>query len=456
MKFGLREKLALPLVASLIALTLTFHFYLKDRMLEDEKANYFKYQKNYLGAVEQVVSRLLLSGDLAELYATMNEYIEINDSWKQAAIFSHNGTKLYPLTELKSYSGKYIEKLEYVVTGDNKNIASINVWIDWEKENDEILEHVHELEIISLLIFLVMTIVSSLWLNKLIRSPIVELEDAAYKISQGDYDSTLPLASDDELGRLTRAFERMTNDIKEHEANLVVAKETAEKASNAKSLFLARVTHELRTPMNAILGLGQLLHSDTVNPLDEQHKALMEEMLNSGQHLLTLIDQVLELSKIESDEIIITPEPTSLNNTLHECITMSEIIANERNITFENKMIADINVLVDYQHFRDVILNILSNAIKYNRENGAISINREDTPHQVKIAITDQGEGINEKDIKKLFQPFERLGKENSDIRGIGMGLIISKRLLELMGGSIDIDSTPGEGTTIWITVNKA
>lgn len=456
MEFGLRFKLALPIFGSLLILIAIFHFYLAQEMLNDEKEHYFSYQYKYMEAIERVVSRLVLSGDLAELYATLDEYDTKNEEWLQIAVYGKQDKLLYPLSGLPSYEGEYIEVIERKVYGDEEPVGKLVVWLNWQEESDEIYEHIYRLEVIVFTVFVIVTILANAWLNRLVRKPIVELQEVAHKISAGNYDSRLPPATKDELGQLTRAFERMSVNLKEHEASLVLAKEVAEKASNAKSLFLTRVTHELRTPMNAILGFGQLIATDTANPLDEQHKVLIEELLSAGQHLLDLIDQVLELSKIESDEIVVRAEANSLNNILHECITMSEITANERGITFDNKIAADIKVMVDYQHFRDVILKIISNAIKYNRDNGIITITREDKPDNVKIGITDQGEGISEEGISKLFQPFERLGKENTDIRGIGLGLIISKCLLELMGGSIEIESAPGKGTTVWITIKKA
>lgn len=457
MVLGLRSKLILPLLASLLMLTAILHFYVSEKLLENEKKHFFEYEIKVLKAIEPVVSRLLLTNDFAELFASMNEYQEDNKNWKQITIVSSSGKKLYPFSEIEDIKGEFIQKLDYRIGEDDGQIATLSVWVDWSDENKEIYEHVTELERIAFIVFLVVIVFSSILLNRMIRKPIVDLENAAYKISAGDYSSSFTMASKDELGKLSRAFEKMSFDLRENEQQLIKAKEAAEKASNAKSEFMTRVTHELRTPMNAILGLGQLIDTDTANPLHEQHKVLMEEILNSGKHLLGLIDKVLELSRIDSGEISLSLGELVLRNAIHECVSMMCREAEQKNIKLVNKLDEDLEIMInaDYERFRDVILNILSNAINYNREDGSVFITAEDLGDKVRIGIRDEGDGLSADEINKLFQPFQRLGRQSTDSQA-GMGLVISKKLMELMGGSIDVDSSPGNGSTFWVTVHKA
>lgn len=232
------------------------------------------------------------------------------------------------------------------------------------------------------------------------------------------------------------------------------AKELAQKANKAKSDFLARMSHELRTPMNAILGFTQVLAMDEKNPLLDYQKENLERVSSAGNHLLRLISEVLDLSKIESGNTDLTLATVDLVPIVDNAISISQAIADEKCITLKYEKIPECSYFVETDPLRlkQVILNLISNAIKYNFKNGSVSISYEKLMNgSLRIGVRDTGCGISGSNKDKIFKPFERFHKDVSTIEGTGIGLAISKQFIELMGGLIGFESDVGEGSFFYI-----
>ncbi len=238
-------------------------------------------------------------------------------------------------------------------------------------------------------------------------------------------------------------------ELKQAEQALIKARDEAEHANNAKSEFLSSMSHELRTPMNAILGFGQLLEIDA--GLDEDQLDYVDEILKAGRHLLQLINEVLDLSRIESGKINLSLELLPCAELIGECLALVKPIAQVHGITINDAPIDGYLIRADRTRIKQVLLNLLSNAIKYNRPQGAVSIQVTAQDGVVRMAVSDTGYGIPAVRQQELFQPFSRLGAEETDIEGTGIGLTISRRLMQMMGGTIDMDSEEGRGSTFWI-----
>jgi PAS domain S-box-containing protein len=235
------------------------------------------------------------------------------------------------------------------------------------------------------------------------------------------------------------------------------AKLAAETANRAKSEFLSNMSHELRSPLNAILGFAQLMDTGTPAPTPDQ-KDSIDQITQAGWYLLELINEILDLAQIESGKISMSPEPMSLAEVLADCLAMIEPQARTRGIrvSWVGPLCA-LHVRADRTRVKQVFVNLLSNAIKYNREGGAVELSCETRPGgRVRINVRDTGLGLSAIDLAQLFQPFNRLGQAAGTEEGTGIGLVVSKRLVELMGGEIGAHSRVDEGSVFWVELHAA
>jgi signal transduction histidine kinase/CheY-like chemotaxis protein len=257
--------------------------------------------------------------------------------------------------------------------------------------------------------------------------------------------------SEQRWDRVLTFFEDVT-DRNRNQAALIEAKTMAEKASKAKTEFLSSMSHELRTPLNAILGFSQLFEYD--QSLGEQRQSNAQAINNAGQHLLKLIDEILDLSRIESGNIDISMEAVSLEVVINESLSWVADMAESRkvNINFDASPCRDIIVEADAIRLKQVFLNLMSNAVKYNCEGGSVNITCAPGLNDcIRISIADTGPGISADRISQLFKPFNRLGAEFSGVEGTGIGLVITRQLIHLMKGELEVDSSPGEGSTFTV-----
>ena len=248
------------------------------------------------------------------------------------------------------------------------------------------------------------------------------------------------------------------NDItkrRQDELNLKHATSVAEKANLAKSDFLSKMSHELRTPLNAILGFAQLMERASPPPTASQTKRL-HHIIKAGWYLLDLINEILDLAVIESGKLALLPTAVSLAEVMSECHTMTELQAQKHNVQINFAPIDPAWLVhADRTRLKQVVLNLLSNAIKYNRENGTVEVKCTATPERIRINIKDSGEGLPPEKLAQLFQAFNRLGQEHSSEEGTGIGLVVTKQLVELMGGTIGVKSTVGVGSEFLIELRR-
>ncbi|MBP9906071.1 MAG: PAS domain S-box protein [Rhodoferax sp.] len=244
-----------------------------------------------------------------------------------------------------------------------------------------------------------------------------------------------------------------------HEKNLELerTRQLADKANRAKSDFLASMSHELRSPLNAILGFAQLMDAGTPPPTPAQ-KSSIDQIVHGGWYLLALVNEILDLAGIESGQLALTMGDESLAEVLADCQTMIEPQANASGIElafpgFDQPC----RVQADRRRLKQVLINLLSNAIKYNRAQGRVAVSWSLRPHgRVRVSVQDSGTGLSTEQLAQLFQPFNRLGQENGPHEGTGIGLTVSKRLVEMMGGTIGASSTPAVGSNFWFELSLA
>lgn len=269
-----------------------------------------------------------------------------------------------------------------------------------------------------------------------------------------DYDEELEEIIEIKTNLLQKVIDSLQHENEKRiktEALMLKAKEQAEYANISKSQFLSRMSHELRTPLNAILGFSQLLN---VNNLNEKQTSYNNEIILAGKHLLAMISEILDLSRIEEGNFPISISDVSLNQIVLESISLVTHKLDFRNVTIHN-LISDndeTSIRCDATRLKEVLVNLLTNAVKYNSDNGLVSIGykRLDKSY-IRIYVSDTGKGLSDEEQAVIFEPFNRLGAEYTDIEGVGIGLSISKRLMEIMGGSISIESKKGKGSTFYL-----
>jgi signal transduction histidine kinase/CheY-like chemotaxis protein len=346
--------------------------------------------------------------------------------------------------------------------------------------------------------------VLSNWLQRLITQPVLAIASTAREVvEQGNYARRADKSSDDEVGVLADSFNNMLSEIERrtHEleisnnekdkeveerrlaqlevmqlnsaleqrvqertmqleasnGQLALAKHVAESANRAKSEFLSNMSHELRTPLNAIIGFGQLLTSENLPYSAQQQHEFTRHILKAGHHLLDLINEILNLAQIESGKLSLSLETVDLDEVLADCKTMIQPQCDQRGIRLLFPDHHGLRVEADRLRLRQVLLNLLSNAVKYNRDAGSVVLECsviDDT--RVRIAVQDTGMGLSTEQIGSLFQPFNRLGQEAGTIEGTGIGLVVTRHLVEMMGGQIGVSSTVGMGTLFWIDLRSA
>ena len=303
------------------------------------------------------------------------------------------------------------------------------------------------------------------------REDAVDLRENAVDVREGLATSreqeiraveTTQAASDEHMSMLRQAnarliistieAQKLAEQVEMAKTQLEGAKAVAEKANLAKSNFLSSMSHELRTPLNAILGFAQLLEAGSPSPTATQAERL-HQIIKAGWYLLDLINEILDLAVIESGKLSLSLEPLSLSDVLLECQAMIGPQAQQRgiNIIFD-KVDPTWFAHADHTRVKQALINLLSNAIKYNRDHGMVEVKcTAISPERVRIRIKDSGAGLPPEKLAQLFQPFNRLGQETGAEEGTGIGLVVTKQLVELMGGSIGVESTVGVGSEFWI-----
>ena len=286
-----------------------------------------------------------------------------------------------------------------------------------------------------------------------VREDVVVIRDEQGKpmFSQGVWlDITDKKRREDEVRRLNvkleaRVVER-TQQLQTAAGDLLIAKEEAERANLAKSEFLSRMSHELRTPLNAVLGFAQLLQLEGLSP---EHHDSVEQIIRGGQHLLGLINEVLDIGRIETGRLALNVESVVVRDVIESAAELVRPMASDRGVNVLVESADNATVMTDRERLQQVLLNLMSNAVKYNRDNGTVTVSWQMAADgRVSIDVTDTGIGIASDQMGRLFTPFERLGAELTGVEGTGLGLILVRRLLEALGGTLSVQSEQGVGTT--------
>jgi signal transduction histidine kinase len=317
---------------------------------------------------------------------------------------------------------------------------------------------------IGVLLSLLIIGVFTSWLSRMISRPLERIAAASGRLGAGDASARVSVEGPHEFAELAEAFNAMAASLQSsrervelRNRELAEAHEETTRANRAKSEFLSRMSHELRTPLHSVLGFSQLLAADLE---DAAQRERVDRIMRAGHHLLALIDEVLDISRIETGSASISPEPVRVEEVITQTVEMMSATAATRDITIERPEAGDCEWIVtaDRQRLRQVLLNLVSNAIKYNRDGGDVRIEcaASENGRDLRITVADTGPGLSADQRASLFEPFNRLGAEAGDVQGTGLGLALSRGLVQLMGGTIAIESREGEGSTFCVELPLA
>jgi len=442
-------------------------------------------------AIAEGVSLDVINGNTLHAREQLKHIIQIDKALEYAYITDFDG-QLFVHTFEHGFPRYLLEKINQAHDGVHGDIrftskngdiyetdtllikgmrAQLHVGIN-QKEIIKLLSQTKkDILLVSIFIILFGTGIAML-LGRRISAPMEKLSNWMSRYGEGENQSELFFKNtDSEVASLINSFKSMIKarshlelELKKSNENLeervklrtedyLLAKKEAEQANQAKSEFLSSMSHELRTPLNAILGFSQVLEMDEK---DENKRGHIQEIIDGGNHLLQLINEVLDLSKIESGTVDLSIKSHCFNKIFNDTMSMIQPIADKYSIQICNKVspLSDININVDETRFKQVLLNILSNAIKYNSEKGKVTIDcLTNDEKMLCLSITDSGKGLTSEQQINIFLPFDRAGKESSNIEGTGLGLAISKKLIEQMGGKITVESEVGNGSCFLVQV---
>ena len=483
MKLAWRISISFTILLMITSLILTYVFH--QAVMSNHEADHVKWSSTMGNALAKVIMSDMLAGKKFEVGNTSKSVTKNNPDILYVVVIGFD-RKVFSST-LDGKLPHELADLEHQRVGSNLTFhmgqreiqdisfpiinnldANIHLGLDERSFSDSVNDAIFKTGIASLLILLA-TIPFAALIARRISRPIKQLTESVEAFGRDEFfDISHIKGGGREVRLLVNSFERMVDERKQFElqiqrtnekleervlqrtTDLTAAKDEADRANRAKSEFLSNMSHELRTPMNAILGFGQLLEYDET--LSDENKDNVHEILKAGAHLLELINEVLDLAKIEAGHIDLSLEPVEVCPIVAECLSLVNALANKRGIKLSHKGLEGMSVRADRTRLKQALLNLISNAIKYNREGGSVHIEMQTAAtDRLCIRVTDTGSGIPDARLAELFLPFNRLDAENSGIEGTGIGLTITRRIVEMMGGTVDVKSEVGVGSTFWI-----
>ncbi len=457
---GIRLKLTIPLIVLWCILYGIFNYSWLPSYFKEDLQRYQVQQKQKLSMLFSGLIEPILRENLAHVYASLQNSLEQED-WVAITVWDATNAKLFPLEDSNDKNNSRLQVIQYELIHAGSLVASAKLVVDPDSLLSVQQRQINELRLLFFSIFIISLIASWLLEEKIVRKPITRLASVATRLGQRDFSAELPVESKDEIGQLISSFGLMRKSLQSYQEDLTFARDQALGATKAKSEFLAKMSHELRTPLNAIIGYSEMLKDDMEDSINGKHTDDLTKITDAAYHLLSLINDVLDLSKVEAGKAKLHIERVNLPSLIDEVVSTIHPLSHSSNNTIEVISTQKItHVFTDSKKLRQILFNLLSNACKFS-QNGQIKIHtslyKANSQDYFKIAISDNGIGISEQDSIRMFKAFSQA--DNSYTRqyeGSGLGLYICSQLCQLMYGEIDMTSQPNKGSTFyfWLPID--
>ncbi len=456
-RFGLRGQSVVVAALCGLGLACVSVFYSLPRETEWINQSFSESAERSLHQLGASITSKMLTAQYAELYESIDAQLQQRPNWRAIRVTDTRGWQIYPLDDWASNLAADAVLIETPIEFLGKPLGTISLIASFETQIAQARHLLYRQAALQLLALSLLMALVFVLLERAAVRPLRGLMHAFGEMAAGNFKAELPAEPANEVGELIREFQITRQQVQQDRRRLEQLRHDAEAANVAKSNFLASMSHELRTPLNAILGLAELSATDSqCPPLHRQHA---NHIHAAGEHLLALINNLLDLSAIETGKIQVSLEPLRLTDLARECSCLVEVLAADRGVRcdIELQEIDGALVKADYTRLKQVIFNLLSNAVKYNRPNGRVRLSGQIRPQdRIRLSVQDTGQGLSEAQLAKLFTPFDRLGAELGNIQGSGIGLVITRQLMQQMGGELGVQSTPGQGSTFWIELPLA
>jgi len=450
---GIRLKLTIPIILLWCILYGIFNFYWLPAYFEEDLHRYRIQQEQKIDLLFSGLIESLLSEDIAHVYSSIQRTLERQKEWQTITVRDTTGIEIFPLTHKTILTNARYQAIYYQIYNADTLIATVNLIADPSLLFAEQHQQILRLHWLFFSIFIISVLGSISLEEQLVRRPISRLADAADRLGNRDFSVQLPTTSGDEIGQLVSAFDTMRSSLQHYHQNLEQARDDALIATRAKSEFLAKMSHELRTPLNAIIGYSEIIEEELQENFINSHTDDLARIKHAGKHLLSLINDILDLSKVEAGKAELDIDQISLQSLLNEVVATMQPLAkkNKNNIEIIQAPQFD-DIYTDSKKLRQIFFNIFSNACKFT-EKGHIRIYVYPCTFQsqayFRIVTEDNGIGIPENQLERLFDAFTQVDDSYSRrYEGTGLGLTICHQLCELMQGEITLQSELGKGTT--------